>query len=77
MISCTHPITFYFLSSSPLLPYGAAHREVWSFSYTLSLLEAGHMSQNILLSATALGLHTRPMADFKDDLVVRLLYLSI
>jgi SagB-type dehydrogenase family enzyme len=34
-----------------------------------SLLEAGHMSENILLVATALGLAARPMAGFEDALV--------
>jgi|SRR3989344_147903 len=43
------------------------------FSYTLALLEAGHMSQNILLAATALDLVARPLAGFDDELAHRLL----
>lgn len=43
------------------------------FTYTLALLEAGHMSENILLTATAVGLSARPMAGFDDDLIVKLL----
>jgi SagB-type dehydrogenase family enzyme len=45
-------------------------------AYQHSLLEAGHMSQNILLIAAALGLRTRPMAGFEDDLIVSLLDLD-
>lgn len=43
------------------------------FTYTVALLEAGHMSENILLVATALGFETRPMAGFKDRIVPQLL----
>lgn len=42
-------------------------------SYLHTLLEAGHMSENILLMATALGLETRPYAGFDDELLARLL----
>ena len=43
------------------------------FTYSLSLLEAGHMSENILLVAGALGLESRPMAGFSDQLAAELL----
>lgn len=43
------------------------------FSYALALLEAGHMSQNVLLAATALDLVARPLAGFDDELAHRLL----
>ena len=46
------------------------------FTYTVALLEAGHMSENILLVATALDLKSRPMAGFKDDLIEKLLDLN-
>ncbi|RJQ33586.1 SagB/ThcOx family dehydrogenase [Candidatus Parcubacteria bacterium] len=46
------------------------------FAYTLALLEAGHMSENILLAATALKLKSRPMAGFDDDALVSLLDLD-
>lgn len=36
------------------------------FGYRLILLEAGHIAQNILLSATALGLHARPIAGLDE-----------
>ena len=39
------------------------------FSYILSLLEAGHMAQNILLIATALGVCARPIGGFNDAAV--------
>jgi SagB-type dehydrogenase family enzyme len=42
-------------------------------SYQHALLEAGHMSENILLLATALNLQTRPYAGFNDDEIIRLL----
>ena len=47
-----------------------------NFTYILALLEAGHMSENILLASTALGLSTRPMAGFDDDSVIKLLDLD-
>jgi SagB-type dehydrogenase family enzyme len=42
-------------------------------SYQHALLEAGHMSQNVLLTATALELESRPYAGFDDEGVIRLL----
>ncbi len=46
------------------------------FTYPLALLEAGHMSENILLISAALEFETRPMAGFDDDAVSRLLDLD-
>jgi SagB-type dehydrogenase family enzyme len=46
-------------------------------AYQHALLEAGHMSENILLVATALGMSTRPMAGFDDDLVASVLDLDV
>jgi SagB-type dehydrogenase family enzyme len=45
-------------------------------AYQHALLEAGHMSENMLLTATALELSARPMAGFDDDLLVPLLDLN-
>lgn len=45
-------------------------------SYTHALLEAGHMSENILLAATALSLLTRPMAGFSDTELIDVLDLN-
>jgi SagB-type dehydrogenase family enzyme len=45
-------------------------------SYQHSLLEAGHMSENVLLVAGALGLKTRPMAGFDDDALISLLDIN-
>ena len=42
-------------------------------SFQHALLEAGHMSQNILLTATALGLGSRPYAGFDDEKLIALL----
>ena len=44
-------------------------------SFLHALLEAGHMSQNILLTATALGLQSRPYAGFDDEEISKLLDL--
>ena len=46
------------------------------FTYGLSLLEAGHMSENIVLVSAALGLESRPMAGFNDQETMRLLDLD-
>ena len=46
------------------------------FTYLLGLLETGHMSQNILLTATALGLRARPMGWFLDQKIAELLDLD-
>lgn len=45
-------------------------------AYQHALLEAGHMSENILLVGTALGLALRPHAGFDDALVQELLDLD-
>ena len=42
-------------------------------AYQHALLEAGHMSQNLLLVSTALGIGARPYAGFNDDLLIELL----
>jgi SagB-type dehydrogenase family enzyme len=46
------------------------------FAYLLSLLEAGHMSQNIALCGAALDLATCPVAGFEDDQITTLLDLD-
>jgi SagB-type dehydrogenase family enzyme len=43
------------------------------FGYYLAMLEAGHMAQNILLTATALNIRARPVGGFDDNTIVRLL----
>lgn len=43
------------------------------FAYELALLEAGHMAQNILLSAAALGIAARPVAGFDDTMMESIL----
>ncbi|TSC61500.1 MAG: nitroreductase [Parcubacteria group bacterium Athens0416_74] len=45
-------------------------------SYLHALLEAGHMSENLLLVGCALGLDVRPYAGFDDAVVARLLDLD-
>ncbi len=45
-------------------------------AYIHALLEAGHMSQNILLASTALEMASRPLAGFKDEVLIRLLDLD-
>src|SRR3989344_1165885 len=40
--------------------------EYGDFAYELALLEAGHMSENVLLVASAMGLESRPLAGFAD-----------
>jgi SagB-type dehydrogenase family enzyme len=45
-------------------------------AYQHALLEAGHMSENVLLVAGALGLSVRPYSGFDDILTMRLLDLD-
>jgi SagB-type dehydrogenase family enzyme len=45
-------------------------------SYIHALLEAGHMSENVLLVASGLGLNARPYAGFDDDRIAELLDLD-
>lgn len=45
-------------------------------AYLHALIEAGHMSENILLVGTALGLQVRPYAGFNDDGIIELLDLN-
>lgn len=47
------------------------------FAYNLTLLEAGHMCQNVLLAATAIKLRSRPMAAFNTKLGEQILDLDI
>jgi SagB-type dehydrogenase family enzyme len=42
-------------------------------AYQHALIEAGHMSENILLLSAALGLETRPYAGFDDQRIIELL----
>jgi SagB-type dehydrogenase family enzyme len=46
------------------------------FAYELALLEAGHMSQNILLTSSALSWRARPLVAFDDPALVTLLDLD-
>src|SRR3989344_5429992 len=43
------------------------------FAYLLALMEAGHMSEDVLLATTALDLAARPFASFDDELAHHLL----
>lgn len=45
--------------------------------YRLTLIEAGHLSQNMLLLATGLGLGSCPLAGFIDSEVNRLLDINL
>lgn len=45
-------------------------------SYQHSLIEAGHMSENMLLVGTALGLRMRPYAGFEDERITEILDLD-
>lgn len=45
-------------------------------AYRLTLLEAGHMAQNLLLVATALGMEGIPLAGFYDDRANKLFQLD-
>jgi SagB-type dehydrogenase family enzyme len=43
------------------------------FTYMVALLEAGHMSENILLAATAASISVRPLTGFRDNRIIKLL----
>lgn len=45
-------------------------------AYSHGLLEAGHMAENVLLVATALGMSTRPIAGYDDKVLAKLLDLD-
>lgn len=45
-------------------------------AYSHGLLEAGHMAENVLLVATALGMSTRPIAGYDDAALAKLLDLD-
>lgn len=47
-----------------------------NLGYSHALIEAGHMAQNILLTATALNIASRPIAGFFDDKLSELLDLD-
>lgn len=62
-------------TNTPLAPLLIAFTSVWersakkygTLAYSHSLVETGHMAQNILLVGTALGLQTRPLAGCNDS----------
>jgi len=56
--------------------WGRSAAKYGDFAYVLALLEAGHISQNLLLTATALGLSTRPLAAFDSPAIETLLDLD-
>ncbi len=45
-------------------------------AYPYSLIEAGHMGQNILLAATEIGIGACPVSGFVDDTVIKILDLT-
>lgn len=51
-------------------------REYGDFSYNLAHLEAGHMAQNVLLTATALDIGSCALGGYNDAAVTRLLGLD-
>jgi SagB-type dehydrogenase family enzyme len=67
--------------SSVVLCYTCAFgRNAWKYdsprSYRVLLLDAGHLSQTLWLTATALGLHTTFTAALRDELVEQHLHLD-
>jgi SagB-type dehydrogenase family enzyme len=76
----------HFAPHPPQLPLSSllVFTSVWERSsakygdlaYQHALIEAGHMSQNVLLAACALGIHARPYAGFNDTLVAHHLDLD-
>ena len=46
------------------------------YAYPLALLEAGHLSQNVLLISTALGIESRPFSSFQDQQLTSLLDIN-
>ena len=56
--------------------FGRGHFKYGERAYRFALLEAGHICQNILLAATALGLGAVPIGGFVDDEVNDLLDLD-
>lgn len=53
--------------------WGRSSVKYGDLAYLHTLIESGHMSQNVLLTATALNLEARPYAGFNDRLVAELL----
>lgn len=45
-------------------------------AYSHALIEAGHMAENVLLTATALSMGTRPIAGYEDGVISSLLDLD-
>ena len=45
--------------------------------YRMMAAEAGHISQNLILTSTALGIHARPFGGFFDDMINHVLDLTI
>lgn len=56
--------------------WGRSSAKYGDWAYHLAMLEAGHMGQNILLTATALQMQARPAGGFDDDIVSNMLDLD-
>ncbi len=56
--------------------WGQSSQKYGGFAYYLSLLEAGHLAQNVLLCATALDIPARTIGGFNDHAVSSLLDLT-
>jgi len=76
-----HTMPHPFITKAPILiiftsVWGRSAVKYGDFAFELALLEAGHMSQNVLLVATALSLTSRPFAAFDDAVISELLDLN-
>lgn len=56
--------------------WGRSSMKYGDLAYSHAMLEAGHMSENVVLLSAALDLITCPMAGFNDDELVQLLDLD-
>lgn len=74
MLSKNTPTSDLFLVFTAMWERSSYHYA--DLAYSHCLLEAGHMAQNVLLVATALGLKTRPISGFDDDLLSETLDLN-
>jgi SagB-type dehydrogenase family enzyme len=60
----------------PVGDFSYQRRKYGLRAYRLVLLECGHLSQNLCLVATSLGLSTISLGAFFDDLLNQILYLD-
>ena len=70
--TCTHASALVLLSAF----WERSAMRYSSFAFELALIEAGHIGQNIVLTSGALGIASRPLSSYREDVITKELDLD-